>query len=82
MAAGRAGAIAGSVFLIALILGAFIFSPARVLVALVLMIGGVVLAGSSKSSTEQLERTLAAAEAERNAAIDALDLAPAGGRGD
>ena len=35
------------------------------------------LTGSSKSSTDELERSLARAEAERNEAIDTLGLAPA-----
>jgi len=42
--------------------------------ALALAIGGIVLMGSSRSSTEELERWLRRAEAERIAAIDALDL--------
>ena len=82
MTAGRAAAIAGPILLLALILGLLAFTPARALAALALLVGGVVLAGSSRSSTEQLERELARAEAERNAAIDALGLAAAGeGRG-
>ena len=59
-------------------IGVFAFAPARVVFALALMIGGVVFAGSSKSSTEQLEGSLARAERERNAAIDALALVTAG----
>ena len=64
--------------LLALIVGFVAFTPARVLVALALLIGEIVLTGSSKSSTEQLEGSLAGAERERNAAIDALGLVPAG----
>jgi hypothetical protein len=48
------------------------------IVALALAIGGVVLMGSSRSSTEELERSLKQAEAERIAAIDALDLVQVG----
>ncbi len=77
MTAGRAGAAIGAVLLLALMIGVFAFAPARVVFALALMIGGVVFAGSSKSSTEQLERSLARAERERNAAIDALALVTA-----
>ncbi len=84
MTAGRAGAGVGAVLLLALMIGVFAFAPARVVFALALMIGGVVFAGSSKSSTEQLEGALARAERERNAAIDALALVtaaePAAGR--
>ncbi len=84
MTAGRAGAGVGAVLLLALMIGVFAFAPARVVFALALMIGGVVFAGSSKSSTEQLVGALARAERERNAAIDALALVtaaePAAGR--
>ena len=62
MAAGRAAVGVGAVLLLALMIGVFAFAPARVVFALALMIGGVVLAGSSKSSTEQLERSLERAE--------------------
>ncbi len=78
MAAGRAGAVAGALLLLALMIGVFAFEPARVVFALALLIGGIVFAGSSKSSTEQLERSLARAEREREAAIDALDLVATG----
>ncbi len=77
MTAGRAGAGVGVVLLLVLMIGVFAFAPARVVFALALMIGGIVFAGSSKSSTEQLERSLARAERERNAAIDALALVTA-----
>ena len=76
MKAGGAAAIAGPVLLLAIVLGGFAYSPARALFALALLIGGLVLTGSSKSSTEHLERSLQRAERERNAAIDALPLAP------
>jgi hypothetical protein len=82
MKAGYAAAIAGPVGLLALVLDALAYSPARTLIALALLIGGVVLTGSSKSSTEQLERALQQAERERDAAIDALGLVPAQDGGD
>jgi HAMP domain-containing protein len=75
---GRASAVVGPVVLLGLMLGLLAFTPARVLIALALMIGGVVLLGSSKSSTEELERSLARAERELNQAIDALGLIVAG----
>jgi hypothetical protein len=49
-----------------------------VIVAFALAIGGMVLMGSSRSSTEELERALKQAEAERVAAIDALELVQVG----
>jgi len=72
--AGRAAAIAGPALLIGLALGLVGFTPARMILALALAIGGLVLTGSSRATTEELRRTLAKAEAERNAAIDALNL--------
>jgi len=76
MKAGRAATVSGPVLLLALMLGVLAYTPARALFALALLIGGVVLTGSSKSSTEHLERSLQRVEQERNAAIDSLGLAP------
>jgi hypothetical protein len=72
--AGRASAVIGPALLAGFALGLVAYTPTRMIVALALAIGGVVLAGSSRSSTEELERSLKQAEAERMAAIDALDL--------
>jgi hypothetical protein len=72
--AGRASAVAGPALLLGFMLGLVTFTPARMVLALALAIGGLVLAGSSRASTEELRRSLQKAEAERNAAIDALDL--------
>ena len=77
--AGRASAVIGPALLAGLALGLLNYTPARMVVALALAIGGVVLMGSSRSSTEELERSLKQAEAERIAAIDALDLVDLGG---
>ncbi len=74
MLAGRAGAATGLVLLACLLVGLIDFTPVRMIVALALAIGGVVLSGSSRSSTEQLERSLARLEAERSAAIDGAEL--------
>jgi len=78
MTIGRAATLVGPILVLALIVGVFEATPARVLSAFALIIGGLVLAGSSKSSTAEFERRRARAVAERNAAIDALGLrAPA-----
>ena len=76
--AGRGAAVAGPALLIGFLLGLVTFSPARMVLALALAIGGLVLMGSSRASTEELTRTLQRAEAERNAAIDALALVDLG----
>jgi hypothetical protein len=47
-------------------------------VGVVLAIGGMVLSGSSRATSEELGRALARVEAERNAAIDGLDLVDLG----
>jgi hypothetical protein len=77
MLVGRVGVVVGPLLLVALTFGLIVFTPARVLLALALLIGGVVLTGSSKSSTDELEGSLASAQAQRNEAIDTLGLAPA-----
>jgi hypothetical protein len=75
---GQASAVIGPALIVGFVLGLVAYSPTRVLVAFALAIGGVVLAGSSRSSTEELERSLKQAEAERMAAIDALELVQVG----
>jgi predicted benzoate:H+ symporter BenE len=72
--AGRASAVVGPAMLAGFVLGLVDYTPERVIAALALAIGGLVLMGSSRSSTEELERALKQAEAERMAAIDGLDL--------
>ena len=78
--AGRACAVLGPALLGCFMLGLLDFTPARMIVGIALAIGGVVLMGSSRSSTEQLELTLRRTEAERNAAIDTLELVQLGDR--
>jgi hypothetical protein len=75
---GRASAVLGPALLAGLVLGIVDYTPERVIASLALAIGGMVLMGSSRSSTEELERALKQAEAERMAAIDALDLVQVG----
>jgi hypothetical protein len=77
--AGRLSAVAGPALLIGFVLGLVGFTPARMILALALAIGGLVLAGSSRASTEELRRSLTRVEAERNAAIDGLELLDPGG---
>jgi hypothetical protein len=61
-----------------LILGLATFTPVRMVVAITVALGGLVLMGSSVGSTRQLERSLKLTEDERNAAIDALELVELG----
>src|SRR5271165_2372291 len=82
MTVGRACAVIGPALLLCVMLGLLTFTPARMIVALALAIGGFVLTGSSRASTDQLELALKEAEQERSAAIDALDLIEARGSED
>ena len=75
---GQSSALIGPALLASFVFGLVAYTPTRVLVALALAIGGIVLMGSSRSSTEELERALKQAEAERMAAIDALELVQVG----
>lgn len=72
--AGRVCAFAGSAWLAGLMLGLLSFTPVQMIVGVSLGLGGLVLMGSSKASTDQLEHSLKRTQGERNAAIDALEL--------
>ena len=78
MMAGRACAVIGPALLVCFMLGLVNFTPVRMIVGLSLAIGGVVLTGSSRASSEQLELSLKQTEKERSAAIDGLDLVQPG----
>ena len=82
MMVGRACAVVGPALLLCVMLGLLTFTPVRMIVALALAIGGFVLTGSSRASTDQLELALKETEQERRAAIDALDLIEARGSED
>ena len=56
--AGRASVVAGPALLVAILLGLVAFTPARIVIALALAIGGMVLSGSSRATTEELRRAL------------------------
>jgi hypothetical protein len=75
---GFASAVIGPALIAGFVLGLIAYSPTRVIVAFALAIGGMVLMGSSRSSTEELERALKQTEDERIAAIDALNLVQVG----
>ena len=75
---GRASVVAGPALLVAILIGLVGFTPARVVIALALAIGGMVLSGSSRATTDELRRALARVEAARNAAIDGLELVDPG----
>jgi hypothetical protein len=72
--AGRACAIMGPTMLVCVMLDLANLTPVRMIVGIALAIGGVVLMGSSRASTEQLIYSLKRTEGERSAAIDSLRL--------
>ncbi len=76
--AGRACAFAGAALLICLLFGLVTVMPIRIIVGIVVGLGGLVLMGSSVGSTKQLEFSLKRTEDERNAAIDALEFVDLG----
>ena len=76
--AGRACALAGAALLICLVLGLVTVMPLRMIVGIVIGLGGLVLMGSSVGSTKQLELSLKQTEDKRNAAIDALEFVDLG----
>lgn len=77
---GRACAIIGPVLLVCLLLGLLSFTPVGMIIGITLGIGGVVLMGSSKATTTELEHSLKKIDKERSAAIDALQLVQLGDR--
>ena len=77
---GRACATTGPVLLASLLFGVLSFSAVGMIIGITLGIGGVVLMGSSKATTEELERSLKMIEEKRSAAIDALQLVQRGDR--
>jgi len=77
--AGRACGCAGAALLICLMLGVATVTLGRIIVGISVALGGLVLMGSSVGSTKQLELSLKKTEAERNAAIDALEFVEFGG---
>jgi hypothetical protein len=79
VAAGRACAVIGLALLAAAMIGVLNLIPLQTVVGIALALGGLVLTGSSKASTEQLKLSLKRTEEERNAAIDALELVELGG---
>jgi hypothetical protein len=72
--AGKIGAGLGAVLLLAMMIGLLRFTPVGMVLGITLGIGGVVLTGSSKTTTENLQAALGKAEAARTAAIDNLSL--------
>jgi hypothetical protein len=74
MRGGEIAAILGALLLAGLLLGLMRFSPILMMLGIGLGLGGIVLAGSSKTSTSELEDRFRKANEARIAAIDDLYL--------
>jgi hypothetical protein len=71
---GRACALVGVALLIYSVVGWAPVTPVQMITGIAVGLGGLVLVGSSVSTTKQLELSLKQTEDERNAAIDSMEL--------
>ena len=71
---GKIAVIGGSVGLIATLVGAIEFNPSVLAVAGAAVLGGIVVAGSNRSTAQAATQELAAAEAKRTAFIGQINL--------
>lgn len=72
--AGKIALVAGSLGLIAVLVGAIQFDPSVMAVTVAAMLGGIVAVGSNRSTAKEATRELTAAEAKRAALIGQIDL--------
>jgi hypothetical protein len=71
---GRIAVVGGCAVLIAILIGAIQFDPAAIGVAVTAVLGGIVAAGSNRSTAKEAMRELTLAEAKRTALIVQIDL--------
>jgi hypothetical protein len=72
--ASRIAMAGGGVVLAAILLGAVGFDPATMAAAVAALLGGIVVWGSNRSTAKEAAKELAAAEADRAALIEMIDL--------
>jgi len=72
--AGQIAITAGVVVLSLMLVGLVNFNPAVLALTVAVVLGGIVAAGSNHSTAEQAMNELTAAEAERKALIDQIEL--------
>lgn len=70
----RIAVAGGAVMLAAMLFGAIRFDPGLMAAAVAALLGGIVVWGSNRSTRAEATRDLAAAEADRSALIDKMDL--------
>jgi hypothetical protein len=71
---GKIAVVGGSVGLIAALVGAIEFNPSVLAVAGPAVLGGIVAAGSNRTTAQEATHELTAVEAKRTALIGQLDL--------
>ncbi len=79
-AAARLALALGGVLLAGLMVRLIAFDPLALTAAIAAGLGGIVMRGSNRSTRNEAEMQLAAAEAERAALIGAIELHVVGGR--
>jgi hypothetical protein len=72
--ASRIAMAGGGIALAAMLLGAIRFDPAAMAAAVAALLGGIVVWGSNGSTAKEAAKELAAAEADRAALIEKIDL--------
>ena len=72
--AGQIAVVGGGVVLIATVVGASQFDPSVMAVAVAVVLGGIVAAGSNRSTAIEATHELTAVEAKRAALIEQIDL--------
>jgi hypothetical protein len=79
IAASKAAIVLGAALLVAIIVGVIGFDPMIFMAAIAVLLGGIVLLGSNNSTAAQKTAELRAAEAQRAALINQIDLTVVGG---
>ena len=72
--AGRIAVAGGGLVLIAMLIGAIQFDPSALGIAVAAVLGGIVAAGSNRSTAKEASHELIAAEAKRTALIGQIEL--------
>jgi hypothetical protein len=78
MLMSQAAIAAAAVLLLAIMLGAIKLDPTTLIAAIAIVIGGTVVLGSNRSTSQQAVAALRTAESDRAELIDLLDLPVAG----
>jgi hypothetical protein len=72
--ASRIAMASGGIVIAAIVLGAIRFDPAAITAALAALVGGIVVWGSNGSTAKEAAKEMSAAEADRAALIEMIDL--------